>query len=203
MQIIVIDHFLVVECLVIFCNVVILNYEFREVFDGFGGMLVYEVTRSLFIVVGIVIILFGFVFVLSLARVLMLVFILCVGVGLVQLVLRLILWVEVGFVGLARDEEMHDFMFYLVKFLVCFDGWFVIVLDLMLVIGGLLEFVCWFLLDRGVELLFIVVCVLVVFEGIERMRNLGIDINFVIASIDSYLNEQVFIVFGLGDVGDC
>ena len=45
-------------------------------------------------------------------------------------------------------------------------------------------------------------CVLAAPEGIARAEASGIDMRIVTASIDSHLNEQAYIVPGLGDAGD-
>lgn len=198
----VIDHPLAAERLAILRNVSTPNHVFREALDGLGGMLVYEATRQLPTVEGTVTTPLGPAPSRALERIPMLVPILRAGVGLVQPALRLIPQAEVGFVGLARDEETHAPTPYLAKLPASLAGRPILVLDPMLATGGSLEFACRLLLERGAEPPFTVVCVLAAPEGIERMRRSGIDINLVTASIDSHLNEQAFIVPGLGDAGD-
>ena len=202
MQITVIDHPLAAERLAILRDATTPNHEFRQALDGLGGMLVYEATRHLPTAEGSVTTPLGPAPSRSLARIPLLVPILRAGVGLVQPALRLIPQAEVGFVGLARDEETHNPTPYLAKLPARLDGRPIIVLDPMLATGGSLEFACRLLLDRGAETPFTVVCVLAAPEGIERMRATGIDIDLVTAAIDSHLNEQAFIVPGLGDAGD-
>ena len=201
-KITVIDHPLAAERLAILRDATTPNHVFREALDGLGGMLVYEATRHLPTIDGTVTTPLGPAPSRSLARVPMLVPILRAGVGLVQPALRLIPQAEVGFVGLARDEETHKPTPYLAKLPDRLDGRPIVVLDPMLATGGSLEFACRLLLERGAETPFTVVCVLAAPEGIERIRNSGIDVDLVTAAIDSHLNEQAFIVPGLGDAGD-
>jgi uracil phosphoribosyltransferase len=201
-QITVIDHPLAAERLAILRNAETPNHVFREALDGLGGMLVYEATRHLPTVDGTVTTPLGPAPSRSLAHVPLLVPILRAGVGLVQPALRLIPQAEVGFVGVARDEDTHAPTPYLAKLPARLEGRPIVVLDPMLATGGSLEFTCRLLLERGAEGPFTVVCVLAAPEGIERIRTSGIPVDLVTASIDSHLNEHAFIVPGLGDAGD-
>lgn len=202
MQITVIDHPLAAERLAILRDATTSNAEFRQALDGLGGMLVYEATRSLATVDGTVTTPLGPAPSRSLAQVPLLVPVLRAGVGLVQPALRLIPQAEVGFVGLARDEETFNPKPYLAKLPANLAGRPILVLDPMLATGGSLEFTLQLLLERGAEQPLTVVCVLAAPEGIERMRATGIDMHLVTAAIDSHLNEHAFIVPGLGDAGD-
>ena len=112
MQITVIDHPLAAERLAILRDATTSNAEFRQALDGLGGMLVYEATRSLATTEGTVITPLGPAPSRSLAQVPLLVPVLRAGVGLVQPALRLIPQAEVGFVGLARDEETFNHMLF-------------------------------------------------------------------------------------------
>lgn len=202
MQITVIDHPLAAERLAILRDATTPNAEFRQALDGLGGMLVYEATRNLATVDGTVTTPLGPAPSRSLAQVPLLVPVLRAGVGLVQPALRLIPQAEVGFVGLARDEETFNPKPYLAKLPADLAGRPILVLDPMLATGGSLEFTLQLLLERGAEQPLTVVCVLAAPEGIERMRATGIEMHLVTAAIDSHLNEHAFIVPGLGDAGD-
>ena len=46
------------------------------------------------------------------------------------------------------------------------------------------------------------VCALCAPEGIERLRAAGLSVHVVTAAVDERLNDQAFIVPGLGDAGD-
>ena len=132
----------------------------------------------------------------------MLVPILRAGVGLVNAALRLVPQAEVGFVGLARNEETFQPQPYLAKLPERLEGRPVFVLDPMLATGGSLEYTARLLVDRGAPEPLTVVCVLAAPEGLDRIANCGIEMRIVTAAVDSHLNEQAFIVPGLGDAGD-
>ena len=152
MQITVIDHPLAAERLAILRDATTSNAEFRQALDGLGGMLVYEATRSLATTEGTVITPLGPAPSRSLAQVPLLVPVLRAGVGLVQPALRLIPQAEVGFVGLARDEETFNPRPYLAKLPGNLQGRPILVLDPMLATGGSLEFTIRLLLERGAEI---------------------------------------------------
>lgn len=202
MRVTVVDHPLAAERLAILRNAATNNAEFRQALDGLGGMLVYEATRTLRTHDTTVITPLGPARARALTDVPMLVPILRAGVGLVNPALRLIPHAEVGFVGLARNEETFEPHPYLAKLPARLDGRPVIILDPMLATGGSLEYACRLLVERGAPQPLTTVCVLAAPEGIERIRNCGIEVDVVTASIDSHLNENAYIVPGLGDAGD-
>jgi uracil phosphoribosyltransferase len=201
-QITVVDHPLAAERLSILRDATTANAEFRQALDGLGGMLVYEATRRLPADDITVTTPLGPAAGKRLGVVPMLVPILRAGVGLVNPALRLIPNAEVGFIGLARNEETFQPHPYLAKLPDRLDGRPIIVLDPMLATGGSLEYTCQLLVERGAPQPFTVVCVLAAPEGIERIRQCGIDVDIVTAAIDSHLNDQAYIVPGLGDAGD-
>jgi len=120
----------------------------------------------------------------------------------VNAALLLVPQAEVGFVGLARNEETFQPHPYLAKLPQRLDGRAVFVLDPMLATGGSLEYTCRLLIERGAPQPINVVCVLAAPEGIERIQASGIDVNITTAAIDDHLNDQAYIVPGLGDAGD-
>lgn len=129
------------------------------------------------------------------------VLILCVGLGMMDGVLEYILSVCISVVGIYCDEEILKFVLYFKKLVNDVEECLVIVVDLMLVIGGLMIVI--FDLFKNVGCKYIKVLVFVVaFEGIEVLKVSYFDIEFYMVLIDSYLNEYGYIVFGLGDVGD-
>lgn len=198
----VIGHPLAAERLAILRDARTANAEFRQALDGLGGMLVYEAMRSLSTRDHTVTTPLGPAAARSLATVPMLVPILRAGIGLVNSALRLVPQAEVGFVGLARNEETFDPHPYLAKLPERLDGRDIFILDPMLATGGSLEFCCNLLIERGAPQPMTVVCVLAAPEGIERLRNAGLTLNIVTASVDSHLNDSAYIVPGLGDAGD-
>jgi uracil phosphoribosyltransferase len=202
MEITVVDHPLAAERLTILRDVTTENAEFRQALDGLGGMLVYEATRRLPAADVEIVTPLGPAPGKRLAVVPMLVPILRAGVGLVTAALRLIPQAEVGFVGLARNEETFEPQPYLAKLPDRLDGRPTFVLDPMLATGGSLEFTCRLLVERGAPQPINVVCVLAAPEGLDRVAAAGIELRIVTAAIDSHLNDHAYIVPGLGDAGD-
>ena len=64
------------------------------------------------------------------------------------------------------------------------------------------SYTCRLLSTRGAPQPITVVCVLAAPEGLSGCQGPGIDLRVVTAAIDSHLNEQAYIVPGLGDAGD-
>jgi len=123
-------------------------------------------------------------------------------VGMVDAALRLIPQAEVGFLGLARDEETFQPRSYLAKLPEGLHGRPVFVLDPMLATGGSLQYALELLVERGAPTPISVVCVLAAPEGLARIAQCGIDVVVTTAAIDDHLNEKAYIVPGLGDAGD-
>lgn len=123
------------------------------------------------------------------------------GLGMADAALALLPESSMGFVGLARDEHTYEPRAYMESLPADLTGIPVLVLDPMLATGGSLEHCCRLLADRGCTDI-VVLCVLAAPAGIERLERSGLPLRLVTASIDSHLNEHMFIVPGLGDAGD-
>ncbi|HAP77572.1 MAG TPA: uracil phosphoribosyltransferase [Acidimicrobiaceae bacterium] len=124
------------------------------------------------------------------------------GLGFLHAAQELLPNADVGFIGVARDEETHQPKPYVNKLPESLAGRQVIVLDPMLATGGSLAHTCELLVQRGAEGTIIVVCVLAAPEGIELLRQANLDLAVYTAALDERLNENAFIVPGLGDAGD-
>jgi uracil phosphoribosyltransferase len=77
----------------------------------------------------------------------------------------------------------------------------VVVLDPMLATGGSLLHCLELLSERGAEDL-TVICALAAPEGLGALERSGLPIRLFTASVDERLNENAYIVPGLGDAGD-
>ena len=77
----------------------------------------------------------------------------------------------------------------------------VIVLDPMVATGGSLLHCLRLLADRGADDL-TVVCALAAPEGVQLLEQSGLPVRLFTASVDERLNENAYIVPGLGDAGD-
>ncbi|HEX5543290.1 MAG TPA: uracil phosphoribosyltransferase [Micromonospora sp.] len=123
------------------------------------------------------------------------------GLGMANSALALLPESSMGFVGLARDEDTYQPRAYMESLPEDLTGIPVLVLDPMLATGGSLEHCCRLLAERGCTDI-TVLCVLAAPAGVERLKRSGLPLRVVTASIDERLNEQMFIVPGLGDAGD-
>ncbi len=109
---------------------------------------------------------------------------------------------QMGFVGLARDEETHQPMPYMESLPESLAGRPVFVLDPMLATGGSMEHTIRLLTERGATDV-TAICVLAAPGGHRRTcADSGLPVRVVTASVDERLNDSAFIVPGLGDAGD-
>ena len=123
------------------------------------------------------------------------------GLGMLGAVLRLLPGTDTGFIGVARNEASFQPEPYMNAVPEQLNGRQVLVLDPMLATGGSLEHACRILAARGAGHLTAVV-VLAAPEGLDRLAQSGLDLDIWTAAIDERLNENAYIVPGLGDAGD-
>ncbi|PLL12609.1 uracil phosphoribosyltransferase [Tabrizicola sp. TH137] len=130
-----------------------------------------------------------------------LVSILRAGNGLLDGILELIPAARVGFVGLYRDHETLQPVQYYCKLPEQLEDRVTIVVDPMLATGNSSAAAVDLIKAKGAkEIRFL--CLLAAPEGIARMKEAHPDVPIVTASVDSHLNENGYIVPGLGDAGD-
>ncbi len=108
---------------------------------------------------------------------------------------------SVGFIGLERDEQTAQAREYYQKLPQIFASSKIIVLDPMLATGGSLNETVTVIKEKKAESITFV-CIVAAPEGIEAIQRDHPDINIITSAIDSELNDQKFIVPGLGDFGD-
>ncbi|MCV7227229.1 uracil phosphoribosyltransferase [Mycolicibacterium komossense] len=136
-----------------------------------------------------------------LARPPLLVPVLRAGLGMAEAAQVLIPEAQVGFVGVARNEETHQPTPYLESLPEDLSTQPVMVLDPMLATGGSMAHTIGLLHSRGaVDIT--VVCVVVVPEGIGVLEKAAPGARLYTATIDDGLNDIAYIVPGLGDAGD-
>jgi uracil phosphoribosyltransferase len=123
------------------------------------------------------------------------------GVGMLDGVLSLVSSARVGFIGLYRDEETLQPVEYFVKLPGDLADRDAIVLDPMLATGRSSAAAVETVKKAGARSV-LLVCVVAAPEGIDHMRSVHPDVEIVCAAIDRGLNENGFIVPGLGDAGD-
>jgi len=123
------------------------------------------------------------------------------GNGLLDGVLELIPSARVGFVGLYRDEETLKPVQYYFKVPTELEDRMVIAVDPMLATGNSSIAAIDLLKESGAkDIRFL--CLLAAPEGIAAMKKAHPDVPIVTASVDSHLNDNGYIVPGLGDAGD-
>jgi uracil phosphoribosyltransferase len=123
------------------------------------------------------------------------------GMGMLDGVLSLVSGARVGFIGLYRDEETLEPVEYYVKLPSDLAERDAIVLDPMLATGNSSAAAIAKVKEAGARSVTLV-CLVAAPEGIERVHSAHPDTTIVTASIDRGLNQQGFIVPGLGDAGD-
>ena len=123
------------------------------------------------------------------------------GVGMLDGVLSLISSARVGFIGMYRDEETLQPVEYYVKLPGDLDQRDAIVLDPMLATGNSSVAALATVKNAGARSV-ILVCLVSAPEGIEHVHAEHADVHVVTAAVDRGLNDQGFIVPGLGDAGD-
>ena len=128
------------------------------------------------------------------------------GIGMLDGMVRLLPMADVGFVGLARDEETLVATTYATRLPNDLTGRDTFVLDPMLATGGTLEAVFEMLAERGAASM-TAICLLAAPEGVARVHaafgdDFAIPVKVVTAGLDERLNERGYIMPGLGDAGD-
>jgi len=178
------------------------NALFRQNLERIGGLLIAEATRMLPTVDGTVETPLTTAPARRIAVQPVVVPILRAGLGFVGPAQDLLPNADVGFIGMARNETTHQPEPYVNKLPESLAGRPVIVLDPMVATGGSLVHTIRLLLKRGAPEPITVVCALAAPEGIATLEEAGLSIRLFTASIDDHLNDDAFIVPGLGDAGD-
>ena len=123
------------------------------------------------------------------------------GLGFVDGMLEIIPNAKVGHVGLYRDPKTHEPVEYYCKLPEDIDKRRVIIVDPMLATGGSAVAAVDFVKKKGakdISLMFLIAAP----EGIEALTSKHPDVDIYIAAKDEKLNENAYIVPGLGDAGD-
>jgi uracil phosphoribosyltransferase len=128
------------------------------------------------------------------------------GIGMLDGMIRLLPTADVGFVGLARDEESLVAATYANRLPANLAGRDVFVLDPMLATGGTLETVITMLAQRDAASV-TAVSLLAAPEGVDRLAatfpgDEPLPVRVVTAAMDERLNDRGYIIPGLGDAGD-
>ena len=123
------------------------------------------------------------------------------GLGFVDGMLELVPAAKVGHVGMYRDPETHMPVEYYCKLPEDIDKRRIIVVDPMLATGGsAVDAIDNIKGKGGKDISFM--CLIAAPEGIAKLSQAHPDVDIYIAAKDEKLNENAYIVPGLGDAGD-
>lgn len=123
------------------------------------------------------------------------------GMGFVDGLLELIPVAKVGHIGLYRDEQTHKPVEYYCKLPSDIRERDVLLTDPMLATGGSACDAISMMKKRGCKNIKLM-CLVAAPEGIEAVTKSHPDVDVYVAAIDQRLNENAYIVPGLGDAGD-
>ena len=176
--------------------------EFRALIHEISGLMCYEATRNLPTVEVEVKTPITVAKCRQLAgKKLAIVPILRAGLGMVDAMVELIPSAKIGHIGLYRDPVTHEPVEYYCKLPEDIGSRVVFVVDPMLATGGSAVAAIDFLKKHGcknIVMMNIIGCP----EGIRRVNEAHPDVDIYLAACDERLNENKYIVPGLGDAGD-
>jgi uracil phosphoribosyltransferase len=207
MQTLVADHPLIAHKLSALRDVHTETPVFRSLTDELVTLLAYEATRDVRVEHTSVQTPLALADGVKLARPMPLVVpVLRAGIGMLDGMARLLPKADVGFVGLARDEQTLIATTYATRLPADLTGRDTFVLDPMLATGGTLVAVFEMLAARGAASM-TAICLLSAPEGLARVHDAfgddyPIPVKVVTAGLDERLNERGYIMPGLGDAGD-
>ena len=123
------------------------------------------------------------------------------GLGMVEALMSVIPAAKIGHIGLYRDHETLEPVEYYCKLPPDIAERQVLVLDPMLATGGSSAAAIDFIKKRGAQRIKLV-CIIASPEGVEAVKNAHPDVEIFCGTVDEKLNENGYIVPGLGDAGD-
>ena len=176
--------------------------EFRELVGEIGMLMCYEATRDLPlkeveietpVAVAKTKVISG--------RKLAFVPILRAGLGMVDGVMRMVPAAKIGHIGMYRDPETHMPVEYYCKLPSDIGERDVIVLDPMLATGGSAIDAITQIKAKGAKSVRFM-CIIAAPEGLAALQEAHPDVQIYIGAVDEKLNENKYIVPGLGDAGD-
>ncbi len=198
----VLDHPLIQHKLAILRNRNTGVKEFRELVGEIAGLMCYEATRNLPteeveietpVAKAKVRVLAG--------KKLAIVPVLRAGLGMVDNMIALIPSAKIGHIGLYRDPETHKPVEYYCKLPEDIESRQVFLVDPMLATGGSAVAAVDFLKQRGCKNI-IMMNIIGCPEGIQAVQAAHPDVDIYLAAVDERLNENAYIIPGLGDAGD-
>ena len=175
--------------------------EFRETLGEIAGLMAYEITRDLPVRDITIETPLGLCTTQELARDVVLIPILRAGLGMVDGISNLISTARIGHIGMYRDHISLEPITYYSKFPTNLSDAVVMVLDPMLATGGSSTDAIRVIKNNGAKTIKLV-CIVGAPQGVERIMKDHPDVQIFLAGLDERLNENGYIVPGLGDAGD-
>ena len=201
-KVVVMDHPLIAHKIGIIRKKETGTREFREMISEIGTLITYEATKDLKLQDVEIETPICKTTVKELAgKKLAVIPILRAGLGMVEGVLTMIPSAKVGHIGLYRNEETLEPVEYYCKIPKDCDERDVFVVDPMLATGGSAIAAIQMLKDHGVKNMRFL-CVIAAPEGVKKLQEAHPDVDIYIGALDEHLNENGYIVPGLGDAGD-
>ena len=176
--------------------------EFRELVGEIAGLMCYEATRNLPLKeVKVETPITTATCRMLAGKKMAIVPILRAGLGMVDSMVSLIPSAKIGHIGLYRDPQTHKPVEYYCKLPDDIGNRQVFVVDPMLATGGSAIAAIDFLKQHGCENI-IMMNIIGAPEGVEAVTKAHPDVDVYLAALDERLNENAYIVPGLGDAGD-
>ena len=201
-QLHIINHPMVQHKLTIMRNKNTGTKDFRELLKEIGMLMGYEVTRDLPLSpIEIETPICKMTACEISGKKLAIVPILRAGLGMADGILELLPVAKVGHIGLYRNEETHEPVFYYCKMPDDIQQRLVIITDPMLATGGSAVAAITKLKEYGCNNIRLM-CLVAAPEGVKRVQSEHPDVDIFVAALDSHMNENAYIVPGLGDAGD-
>ncbi|MBQ7485234.1 MAG: uracil phosphoribosyltransferase [Oscillospiraceae bacterium] len=196
------DHPLVAHKLTIMRDKHTSVKDFREIVSEIGMLITYEATRDLPLTTKTIETPLCKADMPTLAgKKFAVVPILRAGLGLVDGVLRMVPSARVGHIGMFRDEETLEPHLYFCKMPKDVADRDIIIVDPMLATGGSADMAIAEMKKRGCKNIKLMVLVAAP-EGVEYIISRHPDVDIYAGALDDHLNENGYIVPGLGDAGD-
>ncbi|MBD9156815.1 uracil phosphoribosyltransferase [Laedolimicola sp.] len=201
-KVVVMDHPLIAHKIGIIRRKETGTREFRDMVSEIGALITYEATKDLKLQDVEIETPICKTTVKELAgKKLAVIPILRAGLGMVEGVLTMIPSAKVGHIGLYRNEETLEPVEYYCKIPKDCSERDVFVVDPMLATGGSAIAAIQMLKNRGVKNMRFL-CVIAAPEGVKKLQEAHPDVDIYIGALDEHLNENGYIVPGLGDAGD-
>ena len=197
----ILNHPLITHKLTLMRNKDTKTKDFKQNLDEIAGLMAYEVCRDLPLKPITVETPVATCETYELQNDIVIIPILRAGLGLVNGINDLIPTAKVGFIGLYRDEKTLQPHEYFAKFPSNLKDAVNLVLDPMLATGGSANAAIDLIKARGAKNIKLV-CLVGAPEGVEAVNRKHPDVDIYLAALDSHLNENGYIVPGLGDAGD-